>query len=388
MSRFDTMDNGETVNGYVERVIASRPEEPPKKKRERKKKAAKEAQEEPPQATAKKGNQGRIASSLKAREVAWFLKPWIPKGMLSIVAGLPAVGKSTFLAWLLAQATRACVLPGYEEDVEVTTLPRLEANGADLGCIKFLDDKRYTLPRDERALIARLKEWGADILILDPIDSYLDDEMNENDGQAVRKFLESCASVAEKSKAAVVGVRHPGKDRTNVMPGSRQWRAVPRSIVELVNDGGYPAKYLVRHFKDSLGQDTRPREYHLVGERGKPRRFEFKAEVDRSLDELTKAADGPTGRAKVLEACKLIRHLFDVDEQPAVTDLVNQCRALGIGEHARDEARRLLGVTANPQSSGGKWVMYRTQKEWPAWLPASTEGVSPSGGAETAETGK
>jgi predicted ATP-dependent serine protease len=66
---------------------------------------------------------GRLAADLSIRKVQWLMRPWIPSGMLTLVAGLPGVGKSTFLAWLVAQAGCACILPGYEEDVERRRFP-------------------------------------------------------------------------------------------------------------------------------------------------------------------------------------------------------------------------------------------------------------------------
>lgn len=364
------------------------PGKPAKPRRQRKPKKEAKKKEDAPSPLAQKENRGRIAAMLTAKDVQWLLSPWIPRGMLSLVAGLPAVGKSTFLAWLISRAGRVVVLPGYEEDVEVTTLPRLVANGADLWQIRFLDDKRYTFPRDKKALVNRCKEWGAQLIVFDPIDSYLDDEMNENTGQDVRAFLESIAEVAKETGAAAVGVRHPGKDRINVMPGSRQWRAVPRSIVELVGDGGTPQRLMIRHFKDSLGQDAKPRQYRLEGERGKPRRFILDVEVDATLHDLALVASDPTGKRKIMDAAKLIKHLFEQEEKPAVQDLVAQCRLLGIGEHARDEAKRLLNIISTPLESGGKWVMMRPGKEWPKWLLDADTALPAVSPAETAETGR
>lgn len=310
---------------------------------------------------------GRLGSDLRERGVDFLLRPFIPRGMLSMVVGLPAVGKSTFIAWLVAQAGCAAIMPGFEEEVEVTTLPRLQANGANLRLIRFLDDRDYRLPRDKQRIASILKHWEAEILVMDPIDSYMEEDLNENAGRDVRLMLEAAAWVAKESGAAVVGVRHPGKDRLNVMPGSRQWRAVPRSIVELCSDGNSPPRLLIRHYKDSLGQDARPRQYRLEGERGKPRRFVMSDEVDTSMGGLAQAAADPTERLDIQTAGRHIRHLFETTTEASVTDLVNLCRSNGIGDKARREAVRLLGIFSKPSSSGGKWIMYRTGKDWPSW---------------------
>lgn len=357
----DTSNSTPSVNGEHTK--------PAKKKRARKKAGLPEGiRVVPVSAPQEEDGRGRLASDLRPRGVQWLLQPWVPLEMLSLVIGLPSAGKSTFMAWLIAQAGCAVLLPGFEEVVEVTTLPRLLANGVNTRLLRILDDRDYRLPRDKKKIASILRGWEAQLLVLDPIDSYMEEELNENTGRDVRLLLESAAWIAAETGAAVVGVRHPGKDRTNPLPGSRQWRAVPRSIAELMSDGGNPPRLLIRHYKDSLGQDAKPREFRLEGERGRPRKFLLAGEVDATLNDLASAASDPSGRRKVLEAAQLIRHLFQQDEKPAVQELVAQCRLLGVGEHARDEAKRLLGIITAPLESGGKWVMFRQAKDWPSWL--------------------
>src|SRR5262245_4970845 len=84
---------------------------------------------------------GRLASEIGKESVVWLWWPWIPRGMLTLIVGNPSVGKSTFLAGLMAMATggpsldatgrhkagRVLLLPGYEESFRVMTSPRLEA---------------------------------------------------------------------------------------------------------------------------------------------------------------------------------------------------------------------------------------------------------------------
>lgn len=344
------------------------PQKKPKKARKRKGEPFEEggikivpvSQEQEPQ-------RGRLASDLRPRGVEWLLAPWIPKGMLSLVVGLPAVGKSTFMAWLTAQAGCAAVMPGFEEEVEVTTLPRLQANGVRLSLVRFLDDREYRLPRDKSRIASILRGWEAELLVIDPIDSYMEDEMNENTGRDVRSMLESVAWIASQTGAAVVGVRHPGKDRTNVMPGSRQWRAVPRSIVELATDGNVPPRLLLRHYKDSLGQDARPRRYRLEGDRGAPRKFVLEDELDVSLSRLSEVESDPTERIEIRKVGRYVRHLFTANDKPLVADLMSICRANGVADRARRQAVNLLSIDEKPDGVGGKYIMFGAPATWPAW---------------------
>jgi len=345
---------------------------PVKKKRVRKKKEPfKEGAiriQPVPQGGDEPQARGRLGSEIECRTVQWLLKPWFPMGMLSLIAGQPGVGKSTFVSFLVAHAGRAAILPGFEEDVGLSTINRMKANGVNLKLTRFLDDKSYTFPRDKTRVASILRGWEASLLVIDPIDSYMDEDLSENDGKDVRTFLESICWIAQESGAAVVGVRHPGKDKTNIMPGSRSWRAVPRSIALLLNAGGTPPRYLIRHDKDSQGQDSPPREYLLLGERGQPRKFQLKGDVEASLDEFCLAAKDPTGRRRLMDACKMIKSMFDKEEKPFVSDLISRCRAEGISDGARYDAMQNLEIDTAPVEFGGKLVMFRLQKDWPAWL--------------------
>ena len=201
----------------------------------------------------------------------------------------------------------------------------------------------------------------------------MDDDRNENSAQDVREFLESVQRVASETGVAVAGVRHPGKDRTNVMPGSRNWRAVPRVIVELTSDGATPERFLLRHYKNSLGPMAKARYYSLVGEGTSPRQFELGEEVCLTVVDLAAASDGPTGRRKLKEACRLLKHMFEEEANPSVQEYVNSCNRLGIGEKARDEAKRILAIWSVPSETRGVWVLKRFQEEWPDWLAADDE---------------
>lgn len=335
---------------------------------------------------------GKTAAEFETRTVEWLLHPWIPRALLSMVVGNPCVGKSSFIAALLAHATggrsmedfvrnrhgKAVFLPGYEEDLEVMTVPRLRAAGVRLERVLMLTDDRISLAKDKEQLARTVKAFGASMLVGDPIDSYIDEEFSENDSQAVRPLLEAAAWIARETGAAVVFARHPGKDKDNVMPGSRAWRAVPRSIVQLTTDGSIPPRYLLSHFKDSLGTKSQAREYSLDQEPGEPPTFEMGEDVDRVAEDLLRSAQAPTGRYKLMLACRLVRYCFEEEKEPTRVKLGEEARRQGLGEDTLADALRLLGVKSIPPGKrGDPWILKRTSVFWPKWLPQESGGVSP-----------
>lgn len=312
-------------------------------------------------------SRGRLGSDLQPKDTRYFLKPWIPYSILSLVIGRANVGKSTFLAWLAAQAGNVCILPGYEEEVERKTLPRMQHMGVKMNLVRFLDDRPYTLPRDKIRIANIMRSWEATLLIIDPIDSYMDEGMSENNGQDVRIMLESAFWIAKETEAAVVAVRHPGKDRKNLLVGSRSWRNVPKSIMELFTDGQEKPRYFIRHEKDSDGNDWPVVEYVLEGNPGKPRRFKLKGEIKDHLAEFGTDDNDPAGMEKVKLAGRILRHMMDTETEVFSEEYIARCSKEGIAPSAGYAARRKCGVFAVPSGSGAKWVMKRKEGPWPNW---------------------
>src|SRR5262245_10282321 len=327
---------------------------------------------------------GRLASEVESRAVEWLLYPWIPKGLLSMVVGNPCVGTSCFIADLDAHATggpnmemlvknragKVVMLPGYEEDLEVMTVPRMKAAGCLMARVKLLTEERISLDRHKEALAREVKSFGASLLVGDPVDSYIGDDFDENKNVAVRPVLEAAAWIARETGAAVCFARHPGKHIGNVMPGSRAWRAVPREIIQLVTDGNVPPDFILSHFKDSLGTGECPRRYDLKRKGGEPPVFLLGGDVDQTAEDLSRTAGGPVGRYKLMTACRLIRYVFDEDARPTRHHLGEEGRKQGLGEDTVNDALRLLGVrSVPPQRRGDPWQLARTSMEWPAWLP-------------------
>lgn len=349
------------------------------------------SQHKPAQAdvTPKDRFAGRVASEVRTESVAWLWHPFIPVGMLTLIVGIPSVGKSTFLASLIAHATgdisledrvrrnpgRAVLLTGQEEDVHVMTVPRLLAAGVDLDDVLLQESSDIALIRDKHRLSQVCKDFNATLLIADPIDNYMDEGLSEDNGQHMRSFLEAAVWIAKQAGVAFVGARHPGKDIANICPGSRQWRAVPRSVVQLTNDGSYPPQYHLSHYKDSLGTRSQPVRYELVGEDHTPKRFKVIGEVNWSVEELHKSAGGPSGRWKLMAACRLIRWLFEQEDHPTRQQCGEEARKQGIGEDTVNEALRLLAIRSLPGVERAMpWRLHRTLDQWPEWLPQVHEG--------------
>lgn len=298
---------------------------------------------------------GRLASSVVQHPPVWFVEGLILSQALTFVVGNPSTGKSTFGAWLCSQAKRPVIIPGYEESIESALCPRLAANGVNLERTLILDDRLWVFPHDAQRIGDILASYQADLLWIDPVDSYLSIQ-GENDHSGVRYGLESLAQLAMRLNLAAVCARHPGKQPGNVCPGSRQWFAVPREVVELRRDAGPPERRALRLRKDPHNVCPGPREFLLEGPRGEPRRLILSAPISEE-DADAMGVMTPEERYLVDEAKEVLQDLLSDGEQLA-NWCYAECEKLKLRERTVREARRRLGILKRREGSGLNHKMY------------------------------
>jgi energy-coupling factor transporter ATP-binding protein EcfA2 len=256
---------------------------------------------------------GRIASTIHPTAATWFATDLIVAGELTFVIGEPGAGKSTFGAHLCRLAQRPMILPGYEESVESALIPRLRAGQVRLETTLILDGRQWSLPQDRATLGQVVVDHQADLLWIDPIDTYVS-MGSENDGPEVRAALESLVRIAHDTGVTVVAARHPGKQPSNLLPGSRQWRAVPRGLVRLQVDAGPPLRRYISRVKPLTGDQPPAMEYTLLGDPGEPCRFSLGSPVSQGTLDLVGESD-QVERRKIDDAEHLLRGLLADAEQ-------------------------------------------------------------------------
>jgi len=294
---------------------------------------------------------GRIAASIREVEPEWFVAGWIPRSCLSFVIGRPGIGKSSYLASLMSRAQRTVLLPGYEESIDTKVLRRLRAHGVNLDNLLILDDKAYTLDLHSEEIAKTAHLWKADLVVFDPIDSYLSDDASENDGQKVRPILEKASKIAQKTGAAVVGSRHPGKGPDNLMVGSRQWEAVPRHIIELLPDGGSPERRMMRLHKPRGCKEPPPTYYDLAEGPAGQWVFTLGEAIDPAVIELAKAMPDAMDRSVHDLACELAKRLL-ADCDMEAKEIYKHAEAERIPERSMRWAKKTLKINHRREGSG------------------------------------
>jgi hypothetical protein len=314
-------------------------------------------QPDPPeyQPGASRAGSGRLASEIPAETVTWLVPDLVPCATLIFAVGRPSSGKSTFGAWLCGQAVRPCILPGYEESVGSTMLPRLMANRVMLPLCRILDDRVWTLPHDRGPLTAVLQQHRADLLWIDPVDSYVGSDA-ERSGVAVREALESLCRLARDVPCAVVCARHPGKAAGNLCPGYKEWLAVPREVLEITHDRGPPERRFLRRTKDPWSLGRTPREFTLLGEPGEPKRFSLGPQVEESEAEAIDLPD-PVERSMLDQAREMILALLAEGRMDS-SAVRSAAEKEGIKDGILGRAKRRLGVKVVREGVGREHKSY------------------------------
>jgi hypothetical protein len=190
------------------------------------------------------------------RSIRWFEKPLWQRGAFQLLAGTKGAGKGTYLASLAARLTNAghnVVFIASEDSAAIDLKPRLIAAGADIDHC-YVIEQHVKLPED----IGRVREIAAEIgnvglLVIDPVANHIGGKSTDSEGD-VRQAIAPLNRLADELDCLLIGVRHPGKDRTRgavaSILGSTAWVDVPRSVVMIAVDDEDP---LVRHIQCIAG---------------------------------------------------------------------------------------------------------------------------------------
>lgn len=225
------------------------------------------------------------AADIEPRPVAAIWPGVAYDGKVTLMVGNPGDGKSVLTSDIISRHTTGAPWPcsterrepgdamllSAEDDPEDTIVPRLIAAGADLDRVTLLHgvldetdgtpkSRLLALDRDIEVLDNALRARPAQLIVIDPLSSYLGhgtDSHNEGD---VRVVLAPLAELARKHNAAVLGIRHlrkgsSGSPQDRVI-GSVAFTAFARAVYAIVRDPDDPDTRLMLCLKNNLARDN------------------------------------------------------------------------------------------------------------------------------------
>ena len=216
---------------------------------------------------------------IQSSKTEYLFPPYIPKGTLTLLAGVSASGKTWFSLKLAKLVSTGEALtegfpkrePGMviyqtkENDLSKDIKPRLEQLNADTSKIFVIDDHdkdgKYNPVRlDDERLEPILQKLRPAIVFFDPIQSYLGVEADMNKANTVRPILDKLIDLAQRYNTSIVLVAHMNKDSKALaldkILGSSDFRNSARSILICGTDPyaeDYPNSRVVVQAKNSAG---------------------------------------------------------------------------------------------------------------------------------------
>lgn len=308
--------------------------------------------------------------TVERKDYRFFFKPYVPVGVPMFLVGHGGVGKSTFQAHLASMAKRTLFLPG-EEDPATAILPRLELLGVDKKRWAHMEPHpNWTFPDCCDRFAALLRKGGFDLVIVDPIDDYLGQQLATDEGFRVRELLLKLKRMTEQANVAFVACRHPGKMQGNLMVGSRHWRNVPRVIVEMLKDEGPPEKHIIRANKYQIGAWPAARYYELPQEPDQPPRFVLGPPVEDAVADTASEQVDRVERMAIEDATLFLqqvlaggemesREIYKLAEQQRLSPATLRRASVRLNLHKRREGSRSESKVfwalppAQPEQTGG-----------------------------------
>ena len=312
-------------------------------------------------------------SDVQSQEIEWLWYPFIPYGKLTIVQGDPGDGKTTLVLNIAAKLSKG---EGLEEDMKApepmniiyqtaedgladTVKPRLETAGADCERILVIDESDKSLSMSDERLEDALKQTGARLLILDPIQAYLGGGMDMNRANEARDMTKKLGALAEKYKCAIVLIGHMNKAVGNKAAyrgmGSIDFFAVARSVLLVGRVEGQPDIRAVVQIKNNLAAFGHPKAFQL-SEKG----FEWQGDYEITADEVL---GGIAPKANKYEQAKrLLRELAETSHMVSSTEVLELAKEKGISKRTLESAKQDLQIRA--KRNNNTWYWDFSTAEW------------------------
>ncbi len=316
------------------------------------------------------------ASEVTPREVKWLWYPYIPFGKLTLLQGDPGDGKSKFMLSLAALLSNGSPLPfadeeqthepmtviyqTTEDDADDTVVPRFISAGGDCNRLIFIKEDLKNLSFGDERIKTAIEKYGAKLLILDPMSSYIGESCSMNNANETRAEFNHLISVAKETGCAIVIIAHMNKMkdtsplyRTN---GSIDIAGAARSILAVTrtpNKDNPAERYLVQ-VKSNLAPTGNAIVFE-VSENG----VNFNDEIELSAEDAFSVFAPKIGRPneKTEAAVVFLKELLADEKTLSATDCEARLEAAGFKKSTAKKAKRKAGVVSHKEGFAWYWSL-------------------------------
>ena len=299
------------------------------------------------------------------QQVQWLWEPYIPFGKITIIQGDPGEGKTTLALRLAAACSTGEPLPGMEplepfnviyqsaeDGLGDTIKPRLIDAGADQSRIWYVKEDKKVLTLTDNRIEKAICEANARLMILDPVQGYLDSVVDMNRANEVRDVLRQIGAVAERTGCAIVLTGHLNKAKGISSKyrglGSIDFRAVARSVLLVGSLRSDPNIRVMVHDKSSLSPKGKSLAFGLGDAEG----FRW---LD-GYEDITADAllCGVSAESKVTAAENLLLDLLSEGDEVPSEEIFTRAKELGIGMRTVNAAKKNIPEIKS-RRSGNHW---------------------------------
>jgi AAA domain len=338
-----------------------------------------------------KGKRVLQLSQVQPESIQWLWPGRMAAGKLTLLDGDPGLGKSMMTLDLAARVTTGrefpdgaaggepagVVLVGGEDGVSDTIIARLQAAGADLSRVHTFDGTSRdgvwrglpTFPEDCGLLEEAVGEAKARLVIIDPLLAFISSNVWSVNDQMVRQALAPLARVAEKTRAAMILVRHLNKwggGQRAIYRGSGSIGIIgsARTAFLVGRDPEEPDMRVLACTKNNLGAPPASLSFRIVGVDQDRARVEWAGPVEVTAEELVQVPSHRRG--ELLPRAVLFLEKLLSKGPCSRESVLRKTRAYGIANRTLKRARGQLSVVSQEVRENNQNVWYWSLPDYKA----------------------
>jgi len=325
-------------------------------------------------------------ADVQAHDVDWLWRPYLPGGMLAMLSGDPAAGK-TFIALAIAAALTTGYVPSsaetceparvlyltVENDAACVVRPRFDAMGGDPTRLYLL--RGYVTGDGDSAehgsiwltdmspLRDALDKTHARLMVVDPIQSYLGAGVDAPRANETRPVLDGPARLAEEYRCCVLLLRHLGKAPTGRAIhrglGSIDLTGAVRSEMLAGSSPADPQQRAMVQIKNNLGAYGPALGYVIDG----AGRFRWTGESALTRSDIL--APEPVRQETARDDAAAWLRTFLAGGPRTAKEVERAARAEGMSWATVRRAKQDAGAESSKPTFGGPWVWQLTEDARP-----------------------
>lgn len=305
--------------------------------------------------------------------IDWLWYPYIAIGKITLLQGDPSDGKSTMMMHVIAALSRGDNLPDgtpvsrplkaiyqcSEDNAADTIKPRLELANADCTRVAFIDEEMTGfLTIDDERLRQAIVEFRPSIVVIDPIQSYIENAADLQMAGKARKLLRRISMWASTYNCAIVLISHLNKNESSKSLyrnlGSIDVVAAARSVLQVERDKDNPNHRIVRQIKNNLCQIGDDIHFEITPKCGFQWKMQEKSIIDFQYTKDVLLQKPPKSKQEF--TAMLLKNLLSKGAVES-TEVQRVLEQYGIGNKTMQNVKQLLGIKSYRKMRKWYWIM-------------------------------